>query len=114
MPAGNRAQRPIARHARTARRPGGFSMNTTAALARPLIAAVSTALLLTLPEAAAAAQAERCPGSLDVPSSAAELGGAADAVVCLVNAERSSRGLEPLRRDGALAEAARKHAGDMA
>ena len=90
-------------------------MYTTAALARPLMAAVSTALLaLTLPEAARAAHAERCPGSLDVPSSPAALGSAADAVVCLVNAERTSRGLKPLRRDSALAEAARKHAGDMA
>ena len=34
--------------------------------------------------------------------------------MCLVNAERTSRGLKPLRRDGDLAQAARGHAADMA
>jgi uncharacterized protein YkwD len=90
-------------------------MHTTAVLARPLLAAVSTLIALSIaPSAAKAAQAERCPGSLDLPSSPSELDGAADAVACLVNAERTSRGLKPLRRDGALAAAARRHAGDMA
>jgi uncharacterized protein YkwD len=94
-------------------------MFTTAVTARPLLAAVSAALAVlaasaSAPEAARAAQAERCAGSLDIPSSAQELGAAANAVACLVNAERTSRGLDPLRRDAALAEAARDYAAEMA
>jgi uncharacterized protein YkwD len=62
---------------------------------------------------AEAARADRCPGSLDIPSSPAAANQAADAIVCLVNAERTSRGLKALQRDGDLAQAARKHAADM-
>jgi uncharacterized protein YkwD len=89
-------------------------MYRTAAIARPLLAAVSIALTMLIASDALAAQANRCAGSLDIPSSSQQEFAAADAVVCLVNAERASRGLKPLRRDGALAEAARKHANDMA
>jgi uncharacterized protein YkwD len=62
---------------------------------------------------AAAAQADRCPGALDVPVDQAGLDRASTALVCLVNAERTSRGLKPLRPDAALARAARRHTSDM-
>src|SRR3954454_818885 len=78
-------------------------------------AAVSILAACTLgARPAAAAQADRCPGSLEIPTTAAEADQAADALVCLVHAERTSRGLKPLRRDGDLAESGRRHAGDMA
>lgn len=60
-----------------------------------------------------AAQADRCKNSLDIPGSQPELSDAATAIVCLVNAERTSRGMRMLRRDSDLAQAARRHAGDM-
>src|SRR4051812_50074611 len=62
---------------------------------------------------AEASLAGKCPASLDIPTSAAGADQAADAIVCLVNAERRSRGLKPLRRDGDLAQAAAGHASDM-
>jgi uncharacterized protein YkwD len=39
---------------------------------------------------------------------------AAGATLCLLNAERGRHGLRPLRQDGRLARAARRHARDMA
>ena len=91
-------------------------MSTTVRFGRPLLsAAVSSFIALGLfAPSAGAAQADRCPGSLDVPTSQDGLSDAAQAIVCLVNAERTSRGLKPLRRDGDLAQAARRHASDMA
>ncbi len=91
-------------------------MSTTARLARPLISAAVASLCLfgLLAPSAGAAQTDRCPGSLDVPTSQDSLGDAAQAIVCLVNAERTSRGMSPLRRDGDLAQAARRHSADMA
>ncbi len=91
-------------------------MSSTARLVRRLFsAAVSSFIVLgLLAPSAGAAQAERCPGSLDVPTSQDGLSTAASATVCLVNAERTSRGLKPLRRDGDLAQAARRHSSDMA
>src|SRR6185312_15619523 len=87
-------------------------MHSTAA--RLLLAAAVTTCIYTLAvRPASAAQADRCPGSTDIPTSSAQANDAADAVVCLVNAERTSRGLKPLSRDGDLAQAARKHAADM-
>jgi uncharacterized protein YkwD len=87
-------------------------MLTTARIARPLLsAAVASFPLIAAP--AGAAQAERCPGALDVPATQEATGAAAQAVACLVNAERTSRGLKPLRRDGDLAQAARRHTVDM-
>jgi uncharacterized protein YkwD len=41
------------------------------------------------------------------------MGTAAGAIVCLVNVERATRGQPALRRDGDLAQAARRHATDM-
>src|SRR3954471_19750941 len=79
------------------------------------VAAVSIIAACTLSaRPAAAAQADRCPGALEIPTTAAEADQAADAIVCLVNAERTGRGLKPLRRDGDLAESGRRHASDMA
>jgi uncharacterized protein YkwD len=86
-----------------------MSRSTTAL--RAAIACCFTLGSLTAP--AGAAQADRCPGSLDVPSGPHGLDRAADALVCLVNAERTSRGLRPLKPDADLAQAARRHASDM-
>ena len=88
----------------------------TTAITRPLLTAavsITAACSHFAPEAHAAAGADRCPGALEVPDTAAELDQATDAVVCLVNAERTSRGLKPLKRDGDLAQAARGHSRDM-
>jgi uncharacterized protein YkwD len=83
---------------------------------RALISAAASPFFLfgLLAPSAGAAQAERCPGSLDIPTSQDGLDNAAQATACLVNAERTSRGLRALRRDGDLAQAARKHSADMA
>jgi uncharacterized protein YkwD len=91
-------------------------MLTTARIARPLVsAAVSILVLLGLiAPSAGAAEAAQCPGSLDIPTTQDSISTAALAVTCLVNAERTSRGLKPLRRNKDLAEAARGHAADMA
>ena len=70
--------------------------------------------MLHTASAGAAEGAGQCPGALDVPTSQAQLDQAADAVTCLVNAERTSRGLKALKRDGDLAQAARGHSRDMA
>jgi uncharacterized protein YkwD len=90
-------------------------MLTTARIARPLFsAAVSSLVLLGLfTPSAGAARTDQCPGALDVPSTPESMSTAAAAVMCLVNAERTSRGLKPLRRDRDLAQAARRHSGDM-
>ena len=89
---------------------------TTAITRRLMTAAVSVTagfMLHTAPVSAAEGAA-RCPGALDVPTTQAQLDQAADAVTCLVNAERTSRGLKALRPDGDLARAARSHSRDMA
>jgi len=89
---------------------------TTAITRRLMTAAVSVTagfMLHTAPVSAAEGAA-RCPGALDVPTTQAQLVQAADAVSCLVNAERTSRGLKALKRDGDLAQAARDHSRDMA
>lgn len=90
-------------------------MLTTAAISRPLLggACILLAAFGLLATSAGAAQAGRCPGSLDVPTSQKGTSVAAGAIVCLVNAERTGRRLQPLRRDRDLARAARKHAADM-
>src|SRR4051812_10388766 len=95
------------------RRAGRGSMYTSATPVRLLAAAISLLAVFILARPAQAAQADRCPGALDVPDSPAAAAQAADAVGCLVNAERTSRGLQPLQRDGDLAQAGRKHASDM-
>ena len=49
-----------------------------------------------------------------MPASQADLDKAADAITCLVNTERTTRGLKALNRDPDLAQAARGHSRDMA
>lgn len=71
-----------------------------------LPAAAHGARKATKSDAAACAAA-----SIDVSS--ATLAKAADATLCLLNRERSSRGLAPLRLDGKLGRAARAHSQDM-
>jgi uncharacterized protein YkwD len=61
---------------------------------------------------ASAAAAAQCPGSLDEPSQAT-LDDAAGAVVCLVNAERTRRGLRALRGDPDLAQVAEHYSAAM-
>ncbi|MDA0183625.1 CAP domain-containing protein [Solirubrobacter phytolaccae] len=88
----------------------------TTACTRPLLtaAALITAFFsLFASSAHAAAGADQCPGALDIPDSAAKVDVATEAVTCLVNAERTSRGLKTLKRDGDLAQAARGHSRDM-
>lgn len=90
-------------------------MSTTADATRPLTAAVIAVLacaLLAAPASAARGTA-RCPASLAVPATAAGVDAATAAITCLVNAERTSRGLAALRRDSDLARAARRHSLDM-
>jgi uncharacterized protein YkwD len=72
---------------------------------------LTAAAFLVAPTAASAA-ADRCAGARDAPAGAT-LSAAADSVTCLVNVERTRRGLRPLTRDGDLAQAARRHSNDM-
>jgi uncharacterized protein YkwD len=74
-------------------------------------------LMLAIALCAAPAEASRgideCDDALQIPQSNAELTDAAASVICLVNVERTTRGIEPLRRDADLSQAARRHALDM-
>jgi len=83
------------------------AMLTTADVPRPpLRAAVTTVIafgLLAAP-AGAAQGAGRCPGAMDIPATPEQMTVAAGAVVCLVNAERATRGIPALRRDADLAQ----------
>jgi len=88
-------------------------MYTTAR--RPLLQAAASVFAfaaLSAP-AGAAVGAGSCPGATDIPASDGDSDAAAAATHCLVNAERTSRGLRPLRRDANLAQAARRHSADM-
>ena len=77
-----------------------------------------TPLILAAGLAAAAlalaptAEARACTGASSSPS-ATTTSAAAAATLCLVNRERTSRGLRALRANSALAAAARDHSGDM-
>ncbi len=90
-------------------------MLTTAHFARPLLsgAVVVVAVFSFVSSPAGAAQAERCPGLAGRTHLPEAFDTATGATVCLVNAERTSRGLDALRRDSDLARAARRHAADM-
>ena len=86
------------------------------AIKRPLITAavsITAACTLLATPASAATGADRCPGALEIPQDSSRLDVAADAIVCLVNVERTTRGLKELKRDGDLAQAARGHSRDM-
>jgi hypothetical protein len=92
-------------------------MFTTADVSRPRLHAAVIALLafaLLAAPAAAARGVYRCSGSLDIPQTSEQTAGAASSVACLVNVERTSRGIPALTRDADLAQAARGHAADMA
>lgn len=88
----------------------------TTAISRPLFSAAVIAQL-TLGLFTAPAHASRgvyqCNGSLQIPQTAEPLATASSAVVCLVNVERTARGIDSLRRDTDLAQAARGHALEM-
>ena len=77
-------------------------------------AVMSIAAFALLASPARALRPQACPGSTDIPSGPAGADAATDAVVCLVNAERTNHGVAPLKRDANLAQAARRHASDMA
>jgi uncharacterized protein YkwD len=82
---------------------------------RALARALTTLLALGALCAAAPARAAdiaACPGSTAVPTTGTT-GAATDQIVCLINAERTNRGLRALRGDGDLARAARRHSADM-
>jgi uncharacterized protein YkwD len=92
-------------------------MLTTAILSRPpLTAAVLTLLAFALlnTDAHASRGVYQCNGSLAIPQSAGELATASSAVICLVNAERTARGINAVRRDSDLAQAATAYSLDMA
>jgi uncharacterized protein YkwD len=76
------------------------------ALIRRLVLPALALAALALPAPAVAAD---CPGA-DAPPDAAA---ATTATVCLINAQRTSRGLEPLATDAQLAAAADAFAQDM-
>jgi uncharacterized protein YkwD len=82
---------------------------------RPLLHAAATMIAFATfsAPAGAAEGAGSCPRAIEIPASDADLDAAAAATYCLVNAERTSRGLRPLRRDADLAKAARGHSADM-
>ena len=65
-------------------------------------------VVLTLPASAAA-----CAGDTAIPGEAQTRQEAAEAVLCVVNAERAAHGLRPVRRSRMLARAARAHSVDM-
>ena len=79
---------------------------------RPACAIAAAAAILMTPGSADAAAAGQCAGALDTPTDAT-LSAAGDTITCLVNAERTKRGLKPLTRDSALGRAARRHAQNM-
>lgn len=83
----------------------------TAALAATAVAAP----VLLAPAAAGAAKpaakaAASCPAAGAAPTSSAKT---VKTILCLLNKERSQRGLAPLRADARLAKAARRHSNDM-
>jgi uncharacterized protein YkwD len=75
--------------------------------------AVSSMLaLVTAAGAPAVANAKGCSGA-DVDPAALGQGKTVHATLCLLNRERTIRGLRRLRHDSRLSRAARGHAGDM-
>ncbi len=76
-----------------------------------LVTVAATAGLLA-PTPAHAAAADQCPGALDEPT-AATVAQSADTVTCLINVERTKRGMRAVTRDADLGQAARKHSNDM-
>lgn len=77
-----------------------------------LAAAALASALLAAPSAAQAAQAAPCAGA-DTAPSAANLPAMRHATLCLLNVERTSRGLAALRADGQLRKVAQSYSGQM-
>jgi uncharacterized protein YkwD len=76
------------------------------------IVAAACASLALLPAAAHADAPSNCPGA-DLAPTDANLPQVESATLCLVNAERASRGLTALRPNGLLGNAAVTHSRDM-
>jgi uncharacterized protein YkwD len=76
-----------------------------------LVVGVAAAAGLTIP-AAASAQAAACAGA-DTPVTAANAAAARTAMTCLLNNERTARGLPALASNPALEQASQAHAADM-
>jgi uncharacterized protein YkwD len=79
---------------------------------RIAVAAIACASLALLPAAASADAPSNCAGA-DLAPGAADMPQVASATLCLLNAERSSRGLVALRTNGKLVSAATAHSADM-
>lgn len=78
---------------------------------RPLTLLVGLVALFVAMLGPASSAFAACAGTASVPTTASAAQGA---TLCLVNDERRSRGLSPLRSNGVLATAAERHARDMA
>ena len=68
--------------------------------------------LVALPTGTASAGSQRCPGASAIPT-ARTIDDVRDATVCLVNRERTKRGLRALRTNGTLQSSATAYARDM-
>jgi uncharacterized protein YkwD len=79
---------------------------------RALLAALTASLAAAAPAAAAPAAPSACQSSHLTPS-AENVGQVERTVLCLVNAERTKRGLRRLRDNAKLGKAAAKHSRDM-
>jgi uncharacterized protein YkwD len=79
---------------------------------RIAIAAIACLGLAALPAGAGADAPSNCAGA-DLFPSAANMPQVESATLCLLNAERTSRGLAPLHRNGRLRSAALAHSVDM-
>lgn len=95
------------------------SMSRAAGAARK-VGSLTVALTLALGATAGGASAAAATGApagcanvATVPTSPAMRQAAADAVLCLINAERAQRALAPVRSSSLLTKAAMSHAGDM-
>ncbi|MDA0162575.1 CAP domain-containing protein [Solirubrobacter ginsenosidimutans] len=88
----------------------------TPAFTRTRLHAAAFALLafgLFAAPASASRGVYQCAGSLDIPQTDGQPATAATAITCLVNVERTSRGIPALKPDADLAQAAGGHAADM-
>ncbi|MEY2442458.1 MAG: hypothetical protein QOJ46_1884 [bacterium] len=87
--------------------------------ARRTVTLTSVALTLAAatangaPAAITAAAPAGCAAATVIPANPTMRQAAADAVLCLINAERTQRGLAPVLRSSLLGKAANHHASDM-
>jgi uncharacterized protein YkwD len=81
-------------------------------LPRIAVAAAASACLALIPAAAQADAPSNCAGA-DLAPTAADMPQVQSATLCLLNAERTSRGLVALRTNTKLASAALAHSADM-